>query len=63
MPLNFENAHWSARLLATNFGLAAGDVVAAGRRVRGRIGLRNAPDTISVLTAVEIMSVLSIKAS
>src|SRR6266403_1900957 len=52
VPLNLEKTHWSVPCAAMNFALSAGLSACA-----------RAPETISALTAAEIMRVLNIVAS
>src|SRR5262249_34378377 len=64
VPLNLEETHWSVPCAAMNFAVSCGTAVAASFFAAGGFGdisaCARAPETISALIAVEIMSVLSI---
>src|SRR5262249_3443696 len=64
VPLNLENTHWSVLCAAMNFAVSCGMASAFGDVAVGGFGdisaCARAPETVSALTAAEIIRVLSI---
>src|SRR5262249_28628799 len=63
VPLNLENTQWSVPCAAMNFAVSCGTAVIASFFAAGGFDISacaSAPETISALTAAEIIRVLSI---